>query len=140
MKEARQLKEWPTSTGEGENDHISFIKTIDMLQKDYAIPDKLITAILNSLCEKSPKRWYYGIRKTNGKNSWSWWKIETIIKWGNDAWRYKIENSFDNSFFESDKDKPLTSFLKQAERLNTLYPLTSQMIVHMKILKKFGWE
>ncbi|MBW0560063.1 hypothetical protein O181_099778 [Austropuccinia psidii MF-1] len=47
MKEAPQLKEWPTFTGEGEYDHMSFIKTIDMLQEDYAIPDELITAILH---------------------------------------------------------------------------------------------
>ncbi|MBW0587060.1 hypothetical protein O181_126775 [Austropuccinia psidii MF-1] len=72
MKEAPQLKEWPTFTGEGEYDHMSFIKTIDMLQEDYAIPDELITARLHSLFEKSAKRWYYGIRQTNGKNTWSW--------------------------------------------------------------------
>ncbi|MBW0535189.1 hypothetical protein O181_074904 [Austropuccinia psidii MF-1] len=44
MKEAPQLKEWPTFTGEGEFDHMSFIKAIDMLQEDYAIADELITA------------------------------------------------------------------------------------------------
>ncbi|MBW0583706.1 hypothetical protein O181_123421 [Austropuccinia psidii MF-1] len=49
MKEAPQLKEWPTFTGEGEYDHMSFIKTIDILQEDYAIPDELITARLYSL-------------------------------------------------------------------------------------------
>ncbi|MBW0538785.1 hypothetical protein O181_078500 [Austropuccinia psidii MF-1] len=47
IKEAPQLKEWPTFTGEGEYDHISFIKTIDMLQQDYAIPAELITARLH---------------------------------------------------------------------------------------------
>ncbi|MBW0530741.1 hypothetical protein O181_070456 [Austropuccinia psidii MF-1] len=67
MKEAPQLKEWPTFTGEGEYDHMSFIKTIDILQQDYAIPDELITARLPSLFEKSAKRGYYGIRQTNGK-------------------------------------------------------------------------
>ncbi|MBW0569620.1 hypothetical protein O181_109335 [Austropuccinia psidii MF-1] len=65
MKEAPQLKEWPAFTGECEYDHMSFIKTIDMLQEDYAILDELITARLHSLFEKSAKRWYYGIRKTN---------------------------------------------------------------------------
>ncbi|MBW0564909.1 hypothetical protein O181_104624 [Austropuccinia psidii MF-1] len=55
MKEAPQLKESPTFTGEGEFDHMSFIKTIDILQEDYAIPDELITAILHSLFEKSAK-------------------------------------------------------------------------------------
>ncbi|MBW0490671.1 hypothetical protein O181_030386 [Austropuccinia psidii MF-1] len=74
MKESPQLKEWPTFTGEGEHDHMSFIKTIYMLQEDYAIPDELITEILHLVFEKSAKRWYYGIRQTNGKNTWSWWK------------------------------------------------------------------
>ncbi|MBW0543879.1 hypothetical protein O181_083594 [Austropuccinia psidii MF-1] len=39
MKEAAQLKEWPTFTGEGEYDHMSLIKKMDVLQEDYAIPD-----------------------------------------------------------------------------------------------------
>ncbi|MBW0561760.1 hypothetical protein O181_101475 [Austropuccinia psidii MF-1] len=122
IKEETQLKEWPIFTGEGEYDHMSFIKTIDMLQEDYAIPDELITARLPSLYDNSSKSWYYGIRQTNGKNTWSWWKQGIITKWATDAWRCKIENAFENSFFDTDKDKPLTWFLKQVERLNALYP------------------
>ncbi|MBW0589489.1 hypothetical protein O181_129204, partial [Austropuccinia psidii MF-1] len=140
MKEAPQLKEWPTFTGEGEYDHMSFIKTIDMIQEDYAIADELITAKLHSFFEKSAKRVYYGIRQTNGKNTWSWWKHKIITKWANDDWRYKIENAFENSFFDPDKDKPSTWFLKQVERLNALYPEMSTKMVHMKILKKCGGE
>ncbi|MBW0567102.1 hypothetical protein O181_106817 [Austropuccinia psidii MF-1] len=140
MKEEFQLKEWSKFTGEGEYDHMSFIKTIGMLQEDYAIPDKFITARLHSLFEKSAKRWYYGTRQTNGKNTWSWWKQEIITKWANAARRYKIENAFENSFFDPDKDKPLTWFLKQVEVLNALYAEMSQKIVHMKILKKSGGE
>ncbi|MBW0518329.1 hypothetical protein O181_058044 [Austropuccinia psidii MF-1] len=138
MKEEPQLKEWPTFTGEGEYDHMSFIKTIDMLQEDYSIPDEFITAILHSLFEKYAKRCYYCIRKTNGKNSWSWWKQEIITKWANDAWRYKIEIAFENSFFDPDKDKTLTWFLKRVKRLNALYPEMSQKMVHMKIPKICG--
>ncbi|MBW0562149.1 hypothetical protein O181_101864 [Austropuccinia psidii MF-1] len=111
-----------------------------MLQEDYAIPDELITARLHSLFEKSTKIWYYGIRQTNGKNTCSWWKQEIITKWANDAWRYKIENAFENSFFDPEKDKNLTWFLKQVERLNELYPEMSQKMVHMEILKKCGGE
>ncbi|MBW0573577.1 hypothetical protein O181_113292 [Austropuccinia psidii MF-1] len=140
IKEEPQSKEWPTLTGEGEYSHMSFIQTIDMLQEDYAIPEEFITARLHSIFEKSAKRLYYSIRKTNGRNSRSWWKQETITKWANDSWRYKIENEFENSFFDPDKDKPLTWFLKQLERLNTLYPEMSQKMVHMKILKKCGGE
>ncbi|MBW0550809.1 hypothetical protein O181_090524 [Austropuccinia psidii MF-1] len=47
MKEAPQLKEFLTFKGEEEYGHMSFIKTIEMLQEDYAIPDKLITERLN---------------------------------------------------------------------------------------------
>ncbi|MBW0510371.1 hypothetical protein O181_050086 [Austropuccinia psidii MF-1] len=90
MKEAPQLKECPRFTGEGEYYHISFIKTIDTLQEDYSTPEELITARLHSLFEKTEKIWYYGIRQTNGKNTWSWWKNEIITKWQKDAWRYKI--------------------------------------------------
>ncbi|MBW0546829.1 hypothetical protein O181_086544 [Austropuccinia psidii MF-1] len=140
MKEAPQLKEWPTFTGEGEEDHMSFIKTIDMLQEDYAITDELITARLHSLFQRYAKRWYYGIRQTNGKNTWSCWKNEIIIKWENDSWSYKIENAFENSFFDPEKDKPLNQFSKKAERLNALYPETSHEMVPMKILKKCGGE
>ncbi|MBW0578288.1 hypothetical protein O181_118003 [Austropuccinia psidii MF-1] len=111
-----------------------------MLQEDYAIPDELITARLHSLFEKYAKRWYYGIRQTNGKNTWHLWKQEAIIKWANDAWRYKIENTFENSFFDPGKDKTLIGVIKQVERLNALYPEISQKMVHMKILKKCAGE
>ncbi|MBW0547484.1 hypothetical protein O181_087199 [Austropuccinia psidii MF-1] len=111
-----------------------------MFQEDYAIPDELITSRLHSLFEKSTKIWYYGIRQTNGKNTWPWWKQEIILKWDDDAWRYKIENAFENCSFDLDKDKPLTWFLKKVERLNALYPEMSQKMVHMKILKKCGGE
>ncbi|MBW0583811.1 hypothetical protein O181_123526 [Austropuccinia psidii MF-1] len=49
MKEAPQLKEWPTFTGEGAYDHMSFIKTIEILQENYVLPDQVIAARLHSL-------------------------------------------------------------------------------------------
>ncbi|MBW0569047.1 hypothetical protein O181_108762 [Austropuccinia psidii MF-1] len=69
------------------------------------------------------------------QNTWSCWKQEIITKQADDAWRYKIENAFKNSFFDPDKDEPLTWFLKPGERLNALYPEMSQKMSHMKILK-----
>ncbi|MBW0577014.1 hypothetical protein O181_116729 [Austropuccinia psidii MF-1] len=119
---------------------MSFIETIDMLQEDYTIPDEFITSRLHSLFEKYPKRWYYGTRQTNGKNNWSWWKQEIITKWANDAWRCKIEHEFENYFFDPEKDKNLTWFMKKVEILNALYPEMSQKMVHMKILEKCEGE
>ncbi|MBW0505543.1 hypothetical protein O181_045258 [Austropuccinia psidii MF-1] len=79
--------------------------------------------------------------KTNKwQDTWSWWKQEIITKWANDAWRYKIENAFESSFFDPDKDKPLNLFLKQVERPNALYPEMSQKMVHMRIIKKYLGE
>ncbi|MBW0503843.1 hypothetical protein O181_043558 [Austropuccinia psidii MF-1] len=80
MKQVTQLEEWPTITGEVEYNHMSFIKTIDILQEDYALSDELITERVHSLFEKSAKRWYYGIRQTNGQNTWSWWKNKIVTK------------------------------------------------------------
>ncbi|MBW0501933.1 hypothetical protein O181_041648 [Austropuccinia psidii MF-1] len=138
MKEEPQMKELPKITGQGEYDYMSFIKTIDILQEGFAIPGELITAILHSLFEKYAKRWYYGIRQTNTRNTLSWWKNEIITKWANDSWRYKIENAFENSFFDPERDKHLAWFLRKAERLNALYSEMSQKMAQMKILEKFG--
>ncbi|MBW0566448.1 hypothetical protein O181_106163 [Austropuccinia psidii MF-1] len=87
MKDELQINEWLPFTGEGEYYHKSLIKTIEILQEEHSIPDELMTAILHSLFEKSAKRWYYSIRQTDGKITWSWWRNEIIIKWENDAFR-----------------------------------------------------
>ncbi|MBW0476815.1 hypothetical protein O181_016530 [Austropuccinia psidii MF-1] len=67
-------------------------------------------------------------------------KKAIITKCKNDAWRYKIENSFQNSFFDLEKDKPFNWFLKQVEILNAPYPEMTQKMVYMKIIKKCGGE
>ncbi|MBW0591999.1 hypothetical protein O181_131714 [Austropuccinia psidii MF-1] len=38
-KDIPKLEEWQTFSGEGEYNHIEFIRTIDMLQEDFHIPD-----------------------------------------------------------------------------------------------------
>ncbi|MBW0543653.1 hypothetical protein O181_083368 [Austropuccinia psidii MF-1] len=38
-KDIPKLEEWTTFSGEGEYNHIEFIRTIDMLQEDFNIPD-----------------------------------------------------------------------------------------------------
>ncbi|MBW0507778.1 hypothetical protein O181_047493 [Austropuccinia psidii MF-1] len=42
IKDIPKLEEWPTFSGEGEYNHIEFIRTIDMLQEDFHIPDEII--------------------------------------------------------------------------------------------------
>ncbi|MBW0559960.1 hypothetical protein O181_099675 [Austropuccinia psidii MF-1] len=76
------------------------------------------------------------MRQDHGKHDWSWWKSEVITRWANNSWRFKMENAFENSIFNSEKDKPLTWFLKQKDRLSALHPDMSETMINMTILRK----
>ncbi|MBW0540633.1 hypothetical protein O181_080348 [Austropuccinia psidii MF-1] len=107
-KDIPKLEEWPTFSGEGESNHIEFIRTIDMLQEDFRIHDETIVGKLHSLFNRTAKKWYYKMRQDHGRNDWSWWKSEVITKWANNSWRFKMENAFESAIFNSEKGNPLT--------------------------------
>ncbi|MBW0547834.1 hypothetical protein O181_087549 [Austropuccinia psidii MF-1] len=69
FKDIPRLEEWPTFHGEREYNHMEFMKAIDMFKEDFNIPDEYISAILDLLLTKSEKKWYYKMRKDNGKHS-----------------------------------------------------------------------
>ncbi|MBW0581199.1 hypothetical protein O181_120914 [Austropuccinia psidii MF-1] len=58
VKDIPKLEEWPTFSGEGEYNHIELIRTIDMLQEDFRIPDEIIVGKLHSLFTRTEKKWY----------------------------------------------------------------------------------
>ncbi|MBW0547564.1 hypothetical protein O181_087279 [Austropuccinia psidii MF-1] len=62
----------------------------------------------------------------HGKHSWLWWKEQIISKWENDSWRFKIENCFEESIFNIERDRPIPWFLKHKDRLNALHPDMSE--------------
>ncbi|MBW0576469.1 hypothetical protein O181_116184 [Austropuccinia psidii MF-1] len=139
-KDISIFKEWPTFTGEGEYNHIEFIRTIDMLQEDFHIPDEIIDGKLHSLFTRPAKKWYYKKRQDHRKHDWSWWKSEMITKLASNSWRFKMENASEIAIFNSEKDKPLTWLFKQKDRLSALNPGMSDTMINMKILRKFGGE
>ncbi|MBW0586054.1 hypothetical protein O181_125769 [Austropuccinia psidii MF-1] len=49
LKEVPKLKEWPHFSGEGEYDHMEFIRHIDMIKEDFKLPDRLVSEIFNTL-------------------------------------------------------------------------------------------
>ncbi|MBW0514209.1 hypothetical protein O181_053924 [Austropuccinia psidii MF-1] len=49
LKEVPILKEWPHFSGEGEYDHMEFIRGIDMMKEDFELPDRLVKARFNTL-------------------------------------------------------------------------------------------
>ncbi|MBW0511840.1 hypothetical protein O181_051555 [Austropuccinia psidii MF-1] len=110
LKTVPKLKEWPHSSGEGEYDHMEFIRGIDMIQEDFEVPDRLVTARFNTLFTKSVHRWYIKLRQAHGHQSWTWRKTHIINKWANNAWRFKVETSFESAKFNADKDKALPCF------------------------------
>ncbi|MBW0485318.1 hypothetical protein O181_025033 [Austropuccinia psidii MF-1] len=80
------------------------------------------------------------MRQYHGKHDWPWWKSEVITKWAKNSWRFKMENSFESTFFSSEKDKTLTWFLKHKDRLSALHPDMADLMINMEILRKCGGE
>ncbi|MBW0510405.1 hypothetical protein O181_050120 [Austropuccinia psidii MF-1] len=138
LKEEPKLTEWPHLSGEGEYDHMEFIRGIDMIIEDFELPQRLITARFNTFFTRSAHRWYIKLRQAHGHPSWTGWKTQIINKWANDAWRFKVETAFESAKLNSDKDKALPSFCQQKDRLTALYPDISEFMVHRKILRQCG--
>ncbi|MBW0481354.1 hypothetical protein O181_021069 [Austropuccinia psidii MF-1] len=80
------------------------------------------------------------MRQEHCKHDRLWWRFEIITKLVNNSWIFKMENTFESSSFNSYKDKPLTWFLKQKDRLSALHQDMSDSMINMKILRKFGGE
>ncbi|MBW0539910.1 hypothetical protein O181_079625 [Austropuccinia psidii MF-1] len=80
------------------------------------------------------------MRQDHGKHSWPWWKEQIVSKWVNDSWRFKMENSFEESIFNIGRDRPMSWFLKQKDRLTDLHPNMSETMIHKRILRKCGGD
>ncbi|MBW0533262.1 hypothetical protein O181_072977 [Austropuccinia psidii MF-1] len=109
-----------------------------MFKEDFSIPEEYISARLHSLFTKSEKKWYYKMGQDHGKHSWPWLKEQIISKWENDSWRSKMENSFKESIFNIEKDRPISRFLKQKDRLTSLHPDMSETMIHKRMLRECG--
>ncbi|MBW0531953.1 hypothetical protein O181_071668 [Austropuccinia psidii MF-1] len=111
-----------------------------MFKEDFSIPDEYISARLHSLFTKSAKNWYYKMRQDHGKNYWPWWKEQIISKWENDSLRFKMENSVQKAICNIERDRPMSWFLEQMDRLTSLHPDMSETMVHKSILRECGGE
>ncbi|MBW0510128.1 hypothetical protein O181_049843 [Austropuccinia psidii MF-1] len=140
LKEVPKLKEWPHFSGEGEYDHIEFIRGIEMIKEYFELPDRLVTERFNTLFTRSAHRWYIKVRQAHGHQSWTWWKTQIINKWTNDSWKFKVEAAFESAKFNSDKHKALPWFCQQKDRLTALYPDISEFMIHRIILRQCGGD
>ncbi|MBW0555061.1 hypothetical protein O181_094776 [Austropuccinia psidii MF-1] len=140
FKEVPKLKEWPHFSGEGEFDHMEFIRGIDMIKADFELPERLATEVFNTLFTRSSHRWHIKLRQAHGHQSWTWWKTKIINKGANDAWRFKEETAFQSAKFNADKEKALPWFCHQKDRLTALYPDMSEFMIHRNILRQCGGD
>ncbi|MBW0502091.1 hypothetical protein O181_041806 [Austropuccinia psidii MF-1] len=69
-KDIPKLEAWTTFSGEGEYNHIEFIRKNDMLQEDFNIPDEIIVGKLNLWFTRTAKKRYYKMRQDHGKHDW----------------------------------------------------------------------
>ncbi|MBW0553112.1 hypothetical protein O181_092827 [Austropuccinia psidii MF-1] len=111
-----------------------------MFQEDFHIPDEIILGKLHSMFPRTAKKWYYKMRQDHRKHDWPWWKSQIITKWAKHSWRFEMENAFEIAIFDSEKDIPLTWFLKQKDILSALHPDMSDSMINMKILRRCGGE
>ncbi|MBW0551966.1 hypothetical protein O181_091681 [Austropuccinia psidii MF-1] len=106
-----------------------------MLQEYFHIPDEIIVGKPHSLFTRTAKKWYYEMRQDHGNHDWPWCKYEITTKWANNSWRFKMENYFESSIFNSEEYKQLPWFLKQKDRLSALHPDMSDSMINMKTLR-----
>ncbi|MBW0499461.1 hypothetical protein O181_039176 [Austropuccinia psidii MF-1] len=78
------------------------------------------------------------MRQDNGKNCWPWWKEQIISKWENYSWIFKMENSFEEAISNIERDRAMSWFLNQKDRLTALHPYVSETMIHIRILRKCG--
>ncbi|MBW0572001.1 hypothetical protein O181_111716 [Austropuccinia psidii MF-1] len=140
LKEVSKLKEWLHFSGEGEYDHMEFIRGIEMIKEDFELPDRFVTSRFNTLFTRSDHRWYIKLRQAHGHQSWTWWKTQIINKWANDAWIFKVETTFKYYEFNAYKDKSLSLFCQKKDRLTVLYPDMSEFMINRKILRQCGGD
>ncbi|MBW0515317.1 hypothetical protein O181_055032 [Austropuccinia psidii MF-1] len=108
LKEVPKLKEWPHFSGEGEYDHMKFLRGIEMITEDLELNDRLLKETFNPFFTRSEFRWYIKLRQAPGHQIWTWWKTQIIKKWANDSWRFKVETAFESAKFNADKDQALS--------------------------------
>ncbi|MBW0561206.1 hypothetical protein O181_100921 [Austropuccinia psidii MF-1] len=106
---------------------------MDMFPEDFHIPDQILVVMLHSLLTRAAKKWYYKMRQDHGKHDFPWSKSEIITKWAHNSWRFKMENASESAIFNSEKDKPLTWFLKQKDRLSLLHPDKTDYLCYTQI-------
>ncbi|MBW0460964.1 hypothetical protein O181_000679 [Austropuccinia psidii MF-1] len=59
-----------------------------------------------------------------------------VSKWENDSWRFRMENYFEETIFNIEREGPMSLFFKQKDGLAAINPAISEKMVHKRISRK----
>ncbi|KAG0145687.1 hypothetical protein CROQUDRAFT_45436, partial [Cronartium quercuum f. sp. fusiforme G11] len=128
-------KDWPQFKGEGEYNHLEFIKWVDLIIADLKMPEELVTAKLGLIYEGLARQWYLKVRSDMGPMSWPQWKIQIENRFGTDAWKHNMEEAFMRDTFNPSIHKSSLQWsLQKKKRIQAFDPDSSTKRIIEKIL------
>lgn len=128
------VADWPKFSGEGEYDHISFIKYIDHMLSSYKLPGSIALMRLPRLFEGVALDWFVTKSENKDIKDWDTWKTLIKDQFGTRLWKKKMIKIFESDFFDPLKDKPHKWCLQQKKRLDCAYPNLDPDEVNERIL------
>jgi hypothetical protein len=130
------IQEWTKFSGEGDYDHINFIKYIDHILTVYRSPDEAILTRLPRLFEGVAFDCFISKQATMGQQSWP--ALKELIKqqFGTRLWEKKMRRAFENDYFDLVKHNPHQWCLNQKKRIECIYPKLDQEQINDLILNQ----
>jgi hypothetical protein len=115
------VKDWPEFDGKDEYDHISFIKYIDYLLRNYSAPDEMITSKLPRLMKGIAGDWFVTKSQAIGLQSWATWKELIIARFSTRVWKTAKRIAFESDYFDPVKHSVREWCLLQKKRIECIY-------------------
>ena len=128
------ITDWPKFSGEGEYDHISFMKYIDHSIITYGLPGKIAVVRLPRLFTGVALDWFVTKSEQVGRQSWATWKKHIKNQFGTRLWIRKMTKAFETDYFDPVRDKPHKWCLNQKKRIDCIYPNASKEETNERIL------
>ncbi|KAG0140393.1 hypothetical protein CROQUDRAFT_21138, partial [Cronartium quercuum f. sp. fusiforme G11] len=131
-------KEWPTFDGEGEYNHLEFIKWVDKVADKMGMPDKLIEAKLTIVFEGVAREGLFEVMDEEGDNmTWAECKEAIQNRFGTEPWRERMEQSFNKNKFNPNYHNDIVKWAtKQKQKLKAFAPDISKK----KIIDRILWK
>ena len=130
------IKDWTKFSGEGEYDHINFIKYIEHIIKVYKAPDEAILTRLSHLFEGLDLDWFINKQEGVVYKDWPTWKELITAQFGTRMWEKKMRKAFENDFFDPIKNSPHQLCFTQKKRIDCIYKDLNPEEINEKILNQ----